>query len=169
MNDWALLVVPEVTDENDGVTVTELVWFDVVTVQLGAISRLDITSMVLVEVIQLIVHVDWALNVVGDLLKIQHALALLSVFVVLGLQVLLAELIVLSAAFKDLLTEHVEYNTNGQENDTEDTESEHGAHGGGHGSPSWQCLLLELGLLEFLDLIPDPLLFFLIDVHLFIF
>ena len=162
-----LLVVPEISNENDRIAVTELVCLDVVSVQLRAISRLDISSVVLVEVVQLIVDVDWALNIIWDFLEVNWALSFLNLRVVLRLEIFLADLIVLRTTLENLLTKYVKYDTDGQEYNTEDAEGEHGAHCGGHWSPSGQGLLLELGLLKFLDLVPDPLLFFLIDVHIY--
>lgn len=58
------LVVPEISYLNDRVTVTKLVWQEEFSVELRAIPRFDISSVVLVEVVQLVVHVYWSFNVV---------------------------------------------------------------------------------------------------------
>ena len=125
--------------------------------------------MVLVEVIKLIVHIDWSLHFGSNIAQWDIAVSLfLACLVVLRLQVSLAVFVVLNRQFKNLLAKHVEDDTNGQENDTENAESKHCTHCCWNWSPSGQCLLLELRLFEFLNLLTDPLLFFLIDVHLFL-
>jgi hypothetical protein len=123
--------------------------------------------MVLVEVVQLIVHVDWTFDVTCDFFKLNCAIFFFRSRQRSRLQVFLALLVILSRAFEYLFAEHVQNNTDSQKNDTENAEGEHGAHGSWNWPPGRQGLLLELRLLELLDLITDPLLFLLIDVHLF--
>lgn len=70
----------------------------------------------------------------------------------------MAEVVIPLFQFSNLIAHHVEDDSNGEENHTENAKSEHCAHGGGHRSPGRKCLLLELRLFEFFNLFPDLLL-----------
>lgn len=164
-----LLVIPQVSNLDNWIAVTQLIGCEIISIELRAIPGLHVSSVVLVEVVQLIIHVDWSLNFTSDLINVHGAIALIRARMVLRLQPVLAHLVVLGRALENLLAQHVEHDANCQENDTEDAEGQHGAHGCGHGPPGWQGLLLELGLLQFLNFVTNPLLFFVIDVHLFLF
>ena len=69
----------------------------------------------------------------------------------------LLKVIIAFLVLDDLVGHDVQNHSNGQEHDTKDAESKHGAHGSGYWSPSWQSLLFELGLLKSFDLLPDLL------------
>ena len=62
--DTFFLVLPEILDLDDGIAVGELVNFEVLSSKLLIVSRLDISSMVLVEVVELIVYIDRSTNFV---------------------------------------------------------------------------------------------------------
>lgn len=108
-----LLVVPKIANSDNWIAVSELFYWQVVTVELGAVSRFDVPSVVLVEVVQLIVDIHWSFNIIRDLFKFNWAIPLLSIWVVLRLQIFLAFLVVLSRALENLFAKYVEYNTNG--------------------------------------------------------
>jgi hypothetical protein len=57
--DTFLLVQPEVTNLDNWVAVSEFLNWEILTIQLVGISRFDVPSMVLVEVVELIIHIDW--------------------------------------------------------------------------------------------------------------
>lgn len=99
--------------------------------------------MVLVEVIKLVVNVDWSLNLACE--GIEFNLAHLSVL--LSLNVIFTVDVISLLEFSDLIAHDIQHNTDGQEDHTKDTKSEHGAHGSWNWSPSRQGLLLELRLL----------------------
>lgn len=73
--------------------------------------------------------------------------------------------VVLHGDLVDLIGQHIEDDTGGEEQEAERQERKHGTHGCGHGSPSRQRLLLELGLLQFLDTVAYVTLIFLINIH----
>ena len=117
--------------------------------------------MVLVEVVKLIVDIDWTFNFF--FYWVQRNIT--ELIILLQFRLAFRILVVLGGTFEYLLAEHIQYNTNSQEDDTEDTECKHGAHGSRDRTPSRQSLLFELGLLKLLDLFTDPLLLVWIDVH----
>lgn len=65
-----LLMIPQVSDSDDWVAVTKLFWFTILTIELSAVSRFDISSVVLVEVVKLIIHIYWSLNLGLDFWKL---------------------------------------------------------------------------------------------------
>lgn len=68
-----LLVFPEIADLDDWVTTAELGDRLVGASQLLIVSGLDVSSVILIEVIQLIVNVNWTLNLVVDYLEVNFA------------------------------------------------------------------------------------------------
>ena len=119
--------------QDDWVAVLEITLLQVLAIQLGEAARFHIATVVLVEVVQLIVNVDWAWDVLGD---IQNLGALDDIR---GARVI----IVFHLVLHDLITHDVQDDTKAQENDTEDGESDHSGAERGDWSPSWQGLLLE--------------------------
>ena len=99
--------------------------------------------MVLVEVVKLIVYIDWTFNFF--FYWVQRNITELIILLQFGLAFRI--LVVLGGTFENLLAEHIQYNSNSQEDDTEDTECKHSAHGSRDRTPSRQSLLFELGLL----------------------
>lgn len=57
--DTFLLVQPEVTNLDNWVAVSEFINWEILTIQLVGISRFYVPSMVLIEVVKLIIHIDW--------------------------------------------------------------------------------------------------------------
>ena len=113
--------------------------------------------MVLVEVVQLVVDVDWAINLV--LCNVEINLTSLWVTVLIDLSELgMAILVVPGLELDNLIAHDVEHDSDGEEDDTEDTESKHSAHSSWNWSPSGESLLLELGLLKLFNLFTDSLL-----------
>ena len=109
--------------------------------------------MVLVEVVQLVVHVDGLGDVRVDIDL--HCALLFD----------LGAAIVLVDDSLDALAHDIQGNAEGQEDEAKDSEDDHSAAKGGHGSPSGQHLLLELRLLQLLDLFLDADEIFLRDFH----
>ena len=62
--------MPEVSNFDDWVTVHQLISWKVLPCKLVIISRFDVSSMVLVEVVKLVVNVYWALNCWFDILEV---------------------------------------------------------------------------------------------------
>lgn len=149
---------PEVTDLDDWVAVAQLVDGQVLAVELVGISRFHVSSMVLVEVIQLIVHIYWSFDLLFNWSKFDF-----TQFIFLKFGLAIWVLVVLCGALEDLLTQHVEYNSDGEENYTENTEGKHCAHCCGNWSPGGQRLLLKLGLFQLFNLFTDSLLLVRID------
>ena len=107
--------------------------------------------MVLVEVVKLIVDIDRCLYGSGDVERNGASVGKCTT----------AELIVIIALHGDLVnlvTHCVEYDAKTEEDNSEDSEGDHCRFEGGNGSPCWECLLLELGVLEFLYLLPNEVL-----------
>lgn len=159
-----LLVLPEVANFDDGVAITQLVDAQVLAIELVSISGFYVSSMVLVEVVQLIVHIHWSFHFLLNWSEVNFT----KFSFLLKFSLAARIIIILGGALEDLLAEDVENNTDGQEDNTENTEGKHGAHGSGDGTPGGQRLLLELGLLELLNLFTDSLLLVWIDVHIFL-
>lgn len=104
-----LLVLPEVSDLDDGVAVAQLVDGQVLAVKLVGISRFNVSSMVLVEVVQLIVHVHWSLDFLLNWGELDFTeLSFLLKFRLAG-----RIFIILGCALKDLLAKNVKNNTDG--------------------------------------------------------
>ena len=57
-----LLMLPKIGDSLDWITITELILADPLPIQLCVVSGLYISSMILVEVIELVIHIDWSLD-----------------------------------------------------------------------------------------------------------
>ena len=96
--------------------------------------------MILVEVVELVVHVDGRGNVRVE--SDGHCAGL--IFIQLTV-------VILSSDTLNALAHHVQRDTKSEENQTEDTENDHGGAEGGNGSPRWKHLLLEFALLQLLD------------------
>ena len=156
-------MLPEVTNLDDWVAVSELVNWEILTIQLVGVSWFDVPSMVLVEVIKLIVDINWTFNFF--FYWVQWNITELIILLQFGLAFRI--LVVLGGTFENLFAEHIKYYTDSKEDDTKDTEGEHGTHGGWDRTPCWEGLLFKLGLLKLLDLFTDPLLLIWIDVHFF--
>jgi len=115
--------------------------------------------VVLVKVVELVVEVDGRLDLV--LLDVELQLAGLGVVV----EKLFAQFVIGHLDLTDLVAHHVEHDSDGEEDDTEEAEGDHGAHGGGHWSPGRQGLLLELGLFQLLDFVLDPIFLLRRQIH----
>ena len=111
--------------------------------------------MVLVEVVQLVVNVHWAWDVLRDgqclsaLDDTRRARVIVVFYFVLH----------------DLITHDVQYDAKAQENDTENSKSNHSGAKRGDWSPSWQGLLLEPRILQLLNLLTDAKLLFFCYIH----
>ena len=123
--------------------------------------------MILVEVVKLVVHIDWSWDFV-DILEGWWSLPLPDADWQVSISILSPVLTVVNGAIlivsvvqlDDPIAHHLQHNSDGQEDHRKNTESKHGAHGCWYGSPSWKGLLLELRLLELFDLLSDTLLLF---------
>jgi hypothetical protein len=145
---------------DDWITTAEFVWHLVLSSQLLVVSGFDVPSMVLVEVVKLVVNVD------GECDGVLYFLTERNLALLIFTQLVYAGFVVSHLHLGDLVGHHVEHDSDGQEDDTEDTEGEHGAHGGGHWSPGWKGLLLELRLLQLFNLLSDSLFLVWRYVHL---
>ena len=123
--------------------------------------------MILVEVVKLVVHIDWSWDFV-DILEGWWSLPLPDADWQVSISILSPVLTVVNGAIlivsvvqlDDPIAHHLQHNSDGQEDHRKNTESKHGAHGCWYRSPSWKGLLLELRLLELFDLLTDTLLLF---------
>lgn len=159
-----LLLGPQLAHIDYGLAVLQRVGFLILTEQLGIVTRLHISSVVLIEIVELIVDVD---GLFDDVCSLRVTFDEWHIAENIILQMLLAifDVVVLHGDFVDVVREHVEDDAGGEEQEAERQEREHGAHGGGHGPPCRQCLLLELGLLQFLDAVSNVTLIFLVNIH----
>jgi len=107
--------------------------------------------MILVEVVELVVNVDWAFDFLFNDLEV-HFTGALSEFVIAKVFVILFQLY-------DLVGHNVQHHSDSKEDNTENREGKHCAHGSWHWPPGWQGLLLELGLLKLFNLFTNPLFF----------
>jgi len=123
--------------QDDRVAVLEITLLQVLAIQLRKAARFHIATVVLVEVVQLIVNVDWAWDVLSDILN----LGALDDFS--GARVI----VVFNLVLHDLITHDIQDDPKAQENDTEYGESDHSGAERGDWSPSWQGLLLEARVL----------------------
>ena len=90
--------------------------------------------MVLVEVVKLVVNVDWAFNVFLDLkVKSADSTDIATLIVVISL-----------CQLGDLVTHDIQHYSDCQEDDTKSAEGEHSAHRCWHWPPCRKSLLLEL-------------------------
>ena len=115
------------------VAVLQITFLQVLPIQLREAARFHIATVVLVEVVQLIVNVDWAWDVLWD------SQSLSALDDTRGARVI----IVFHLVLHDLITHDVQDDAKAQENDTENSESDHSGTKRGDWSPSWQSLLLE--------------------------
>jgi hypothetical protein len=122
-------------------------------VKLLIVPRLNIPSVVLVEVVKLIVDVN-RLRDLGESSSGRAGQGHGTSFAICAGTVI----IIPDVDLGDLLREHSQDNSCGKENNAENTESQHGGHSSGHGSPSWKGLLLESRVFEGIDLVLDGLL-----------
>lgn len=135
------LVFPQISDRDDGIAVAEFFdWFEGST-QLGPVSRFNVASMVLQVVVDLIVNVDRPLNITFDFLNVNVARSGLST--ILRLQMFLADLIILSGAFKNLAAHQEEHAADGEEENTEQAEGDNGTLARWLRPPRAKGLLLE--------------------------
>jgi len=165
-----LLIFPKIFNLYDWVTGTwELFDCLVLSIELQVITRLHISSMVLVEIIQLIVDIDWSRNTgLRDVFEIYPASTYLWVvgifpfklfnLVLLGFLICDAVFIVPLFDFNNLVAHHVKYNSYGQEHHTENAEGHHCAHSCWNWPPCWKSLLFEFWLLQFFYFFTDALL-----------
>lgn len=149
----------EIFVPHNGVAIRQLLGsVDPFPVQLSEAARLDVATVVLVEIIELVINVDWAWDVFGDF---ELLLANCLIFRA-------AIIIVLNLDFLDLIAHDVQEDAKTQENHTENCEGDHGGAEGRNGSPGWEGLLLEAGALELLDLFADAKLLLFCDIHSFL-
>ena len=154
------------------VTISQLRNLLVLSRQLVIVSWFNVSSVILVEVVKLVVHIDWPWDFV-DVLESWRSLPLPDVDWQVSISILSPVLTVVNGAilvvsvvqFDDPIAHNLQHNSDGQKDHRKNTESKHGAHGRWYGSPSRKSLLLELGLLELFDLLSDTLLLFRWDVH----
>ena len=154
------LVLPEVSNFDDWVTVHQLISWKVLPCKLVIISRFDVSSMVLVEVVKLVVNVYWALNCWFDILEVGSIINFTPLWHEVTISILYMRFLVKAFThtnvvvslikLNDSVTHNLEYNTDRQKDDCEQTEGEHGAHGCWNWSPCREGLLLELGLFPLL-------------------
>lgn len=138
-----LLPLPKLLNLNDWVTAAKLVDTLIYAIQLIIIARLNISSVVLVKVVKLVINVNVFLHLGCDVCKADPTVTHVWISRVF-INRTCAFNVVPSFILADLITHHVEHDTDCQEDHTKDAESEHGAHGGWYRPPSRKCLLLEL-------------------------
>ena len=167
-----LLIGPKMLHFDNWVTISQLRNLLVLSRQLVIVSWFNVSSVILVEVVKLVVHIDWPWDFV-DVLESWRSLPLPDVDWQVSISILSPVLTVVNGAilvvsvvqFDDPIAHNLQHNSDGQKDHRKNTESKHGAHGRWYGSPSRKSLLLELGLLELFDLLSDTLLLFRWDVH----
>ena len=137
----------------NGIAVVELSNGELGAHKLLVGARLDVTAMILVEVVELVVDIDRGGDVGVDIDADCARTADRATAVILVDDCL------------DALAHDVQGNAEGQEDETKDPKNDHGATKGGHRSPSGQHLLLELGLLKLFDLFLDADEIFFRDFH----
>ena len=118
--------------------------------------RLDVASVVLVEVSQLIIEENRSGNVSGQS-EVDRASS-----VVIG-----ACRIVLNLSLADVVAHHIQRDSQSQEDQSKHQEDNHGATVAGYWPPSSQCLLLESVALEGFELFLAPLSFLLRNIHFY--
>jgi hypothetical protein len=124
--------------QDNRVAVLEITFLQVLPIQLREAARFHVATVVLVEVVQLIVNIDWAWDVLWDS----------QILSALGDTIWEARVIVVFyLVLDDLITHDVQDDAKAQENDTENSESDHSGAKGGDWSPSWQGLLLKTRVL----------------------
>jgi hypothetical protein len=101
--------------QDDRVAVLEITLLQVLAIQLRKAARFHIATVVLVEVVQLIVNVDWAWDVLWDIQR------LCAFRYIRGARVI----VVFHLVFHYLITHDVQDDAKAQENDTENSESDH--------------------------------------------
>lgn len=101
-------------------------------------ARFDISSVVLVKVVDLVIDIDWS----------DHATFDLDINDAVTAAIQLAMSIIFMGNTRNFFTHGVECATNYQENDPKDAKNEHSGAKRGHRSPSWQHLLLKFALLQ---------------------
>ena len=119
--------------QDNRVAVLQIAFLQVLSIKLREAARFHIPTVVLVEVVQLIVYVYWAWDILWD------CQSLSALDDTRGARVIVVFYLVLH----DLITHDVQDDAKAQENDTEDSKSDHSGTKRGDWSPSWQSLLLE--------------------------
>ncbi len=117
--------------------------------------------MILVEVVQLVVDIDWCRNSLLDF-DLDRAIAI---------EVLLAlrEVIVGQHLLANLVAHHVKQNAKAQEDDAEYGESDHSGAERWDGAPGGERLLLEVRLTQLVNLVEDLLALLFVDIHVCLF
>ena len=123
--------------------------------ELLGILRLDVAAMVLVEVIKLVIDVNWRFHVFGDyqgeFTGSRIGAAVIVVFCELDLL--------------NLVAHHIEDNTEAKEDQAEDRKNDHRGTKTRDWAPGWQHLLLEPRCAKLFNLLFDLLSLFFGDIH----
>lgn len=92
-----LLVIPQIFDLHYWVTRDQIVDGLVLAIKLRVISTFDISSVILVEIVKLIIYIDWASNIILELSKVNRT-------VLICLEFILTIYIVSFLFFEDIVT-----------------------------------------------------------------
>ena len=120
--------------------------------------------MILIEVIKLIVDINWSLNLAVngqlDLTVCRSSCCITKIIINIS-----ALVVVLLDSTLDALAHHVEGDSEREEDQSKDSEDDHCGTERWYRSPSREHLLLEFALLELADLLLNLLKFFLVVGH----
>ena len=117
--------------------------------------------MILIEVVKLIVDINWSLNLaVNGQLDLTVGRSFIKIIINLS-----ALVVVLLDSTLDALAHHVEGDSECEEDQSKDSEDDHCGTERWYRSPSREHLLLEFALLELADLLLNLLKFFLVVGH----
>ena len=116
-------------------------------------AGLNIASVILVKVTELIVNIDWSINFFADFKRQGANTCVFTLNVILQFDLL------------DFVRHHVHDYTKSQEYYSKNDENSQCAEVGGDWSPRRQHLLLELALLEPVDTLGDAVSFFFGNLH----
>jgi len=145
--------------ENDWVALFCCIFgFDLLTHQLFVAAGLDVASVILIEISELVVNVYGSKHLFfnNDFLVANFTLAVRS-----G-----ANCVVLDLDHLDAIRHHVQGDPECQEDNPKHCEDCHGASVAGDRAPSWQHLLFKLGLFKLFDFLLDTNTLFLRNLHL---
>ena len=118
--------------------------------------------MILIEVVKLIVDINWSLNLA---VNGQLDLTVRWTFIIKIIINFAALIVVLLDGTLDALAHHVEGDSEREEDQSKDSEDDHCGTERWYRSPSREHLLLEFALLELADLLLNLLKFFLVVGH----
>ena len=135
-----LLIVPEIANSDDRVTIWKFFYCQIVSSKLQVLSWFYIPSVVLVELVQLIVNIDRSIN------RAWLQLANWYLTRYSSLESFITNFIVSNLHLDDLVIHYFNANSDCHKNYSENCKLQHRTCNGGNRSPSRQSLLFEFWL-----------------------